>query len=77
MASDIPPGEVVEHGSTVRISLAGDDEPTLRGWFDALAEGGELHVPMEMQPWGDMFGQCADRFGIIWLVNAAVGDQTA
>ncbi|ANH38376.1 hypothetical protein I601_1947 [Nocardioides dokdonensis FR1436] len=77
MASDVAPGEVVEHGSTVRISLSGDDEPTLRGWFDALAEGGEVHVPMEMQPWGDMFGQCADRFGIIWLVNAAVGDQTA
>lgn len=77
MAADIPPGEVVEHGSTVRIGLAGDDEAQLRGWFDALARGGEVHVPMEMQEWGDVFGQCADQFGIVWLVNAAVGDHTA
>lgn len=76
MASDIPPGEVVEHGSTVRLSLSGDDETRLRGWFDALAEGGEVHVPLAMQAWGDVFGQCADRFGIIWLVNIAVeGEQ--
>lgn len=78
MASDTPPGEVVEHGSTVRLSLFGDDEPTMRGWFEALAEGGEVHVPLAMQMWGDVFGQCADRFGLIWLVNiSAVGDQSA
>lgn len=78
MASDIGPGEVVDHGTTVRLSLSGDDEPRLRGWFDALAEGGEVHVPLAKQAWGDVFGQCVDRFGIIWLVNiTAVGDQTA
>lgn len=78
MASDIPPGEVVEHGSTVRLSLTGDDEARLRGWFDALSVDGEVHTPLEKQAWGDVFGQCADRFGIIWLVNIdAVGDQSA
>lgn len=69
MASDIGPGEVVDHGTTVRLSLSGDDEDRLRGWFEALAEGGEVHVPLEKQAWGDVFGQCVDRFGIIWLVN--------
>ena len=30
-----------------------------------------LHVPLEKQVWGDVFGQCADRFGMTWLVNIA------
>jgi hypothetical protein len=41
----------------------------LRGWFDALAEGGEVHMPLEKQMWGEQFGQCADRFGTTWLVT--------
>ena len=75
MASDIPPGEVVEPGTTVRLSLSGDDEDRLRGWFEALSQGGEVHVPLEKQSWGDLFGQCADRFGIIWLVNIGPAEQ--
>lgn len=69
MASDPPPGMTLTKGETVTVSLSGDDEAELRGWFDALAEGGEVHVPLEKQMWGDLFGQTADRFGITWLVN--------
>lgn len=35
----------------------------------ASAKGGEVHMPLEKQMWGDLFGQCADRFGVTWLVN--------
>lgn len=71
MASDTPPGMTLTKGETVTISLSGDDEPRLRGWFEALADGGEVHVPLEKQMWGDLFGQTADRFGVTWLVNIA------
>lgn len=71
MAADTPPGTTLEPGGSVSVSLSGDDEPRLRGWFDALAEGGEVHVALEKQMWGDVFGQCADRFGVTWLVNIA------
>ncbi|KQQ42076.1 MULTISPECIES: VOC family protein [unclassified Nocardioides] len=71
MAADVPPGMTVTPGDTVTLSLSGDDEPRLRGWFEALAEGGQVHVPLERQVWGDVFGQCADRFGVTWLVNIA------
>ena len=47
----------------------------LRAWFAALSEGGEVHVPLEKQVWGDEFGQVADRFGVVWLVNIAQGDS--
>lgn len=35
----------------------------------ALSDGGEVHVPLEQQMWGDVFGQCRDRFGVVWLIN--------
>jgi PhnB protein len=69
MASDTPPGETLTPGSTVTLSLSGEDDATLRGWFEALSDGGVVHVPLEKQMWGDIFGQFADRYGVVWLVN--------
>ena len=54
-----------------RISLSGDDAETLRGWFDGLAEGGTINVPLEKAPWGDWFGDLTDRYGVSWMVNIA------
>ena len=51
------------------LSISGDDEATLRRWFESLAEGGQVDVPLEKQVWGDTFGQVTDRFGMRWLVN--------
>ncbi len=76
MASDVPPGMPFDPGTSVRVSLSGDDEARLTGWFHGLADGGEVQVPLERQMWGDVFGQCRDRFGVIWLVNIA-GDAVA
>lgn len=69
MASDTPPGETLTPGSTVTLSLSGDDDAKLRGWFETLADGGQVHVPLEKQMWGDVFGQLADKFGVTWMVN--------
>jgi PhnB protein len=69
MAADTPPG--MEHlpGNNIAISLSGDDEDQLRGYWDGLSEGGTVTVPLEKQMWGDVFGMCTDRFGIAWMVN--------
>lgn len=75
MCSDTP--EAMEPGDlrTAQVALSGgaEEETKLRGWFDALAVDGEVHVPLEAAPWGDSFGQCADRFGHIWMVNIVGG----
>lgn len=75
MGSDTPPGMPFTPGSTISISLSGDDEAELRGYWDALSDGGTVTVPMERQMWGDLFGQCIDRFGIAWLVNIAAAAE--
>jgi PhnB protein len=69
MGADTPPG--MEHrtpGSTA-ISLSGDDDGELRGYWEALSDGATISVPLEKQMWGDVFGMLTDRFGVEWLVN--------
>lgn len=70
MAGDMPNAmdDAPLNGS---ISLSGDDDATLRGYFEKLSAGGEITVPLEQAPWGDSFGQLTDKFGINWMVNIA------
>jgi PhnB protein len=69
MASDHAGGGQVSPNGNV--SLSGDESEELHGYFDRLADGGSVDVPLEKAPWGDEFGQVKDRFGINWLVNIA------
>jgi PhnB protein len=71
MAADVPPGMSYVAGTSITISINGTDEAELRGWFDALSEGGIPGVPFEPAPWGDVFGMFTDRYGIPWMINAA------
>jgi PhnB protein len=71
MISDVPSSMEYTPGNNISVSLSGDDEAELHGYFDKLAEGGTLGVPLEKAPWGDSFGQLVDKFGIGWLVNIA------
>jgi PhnB protein len=68
MGSDTPPGREYNPGDAFAVSLSGDDEE-LRGYWDALSDGGTVLVALEKQVWGDQFGMCVDRFGINWMVN--------
>ena len=71
MGSDTPPGMDYTPGSAVTISLSGDDEAELRGYWDKLSDGGTVAMALEPQMWGDTFGMCVDRFGTAWMVNIA------
>jgi PhnB protein len=71
MGSDMPPGAEHHPGNTYAISLSGDDERELRGFWDQLSAAGTVTVPLERQVWGDVFGMCTDRFGVTWMVDIA------
>lgn len=73
MGSDLPPGMEAQPVSGISISLSGDDEDRLRRWWDGLSSDGTVHVPLERQMWGDVFGHCSDRFGVSWMVNITTG----
>ena len=61
----------LSEGSSITISLSGDDEAELRGYWDKLSDGGEVAMPLEVAPWGDAFGQLVDKYGVSWMVNIA------
>lgn len=68
MASDVPAmmGTPSANGT---ISLSGDDDAQLSGYWDRLAEGATIDQPLVAAPWGDRFGMLTDRFGVSWMVN--------
>ena len=71
MAADTPRSMDLAEGSNIAISLSGDDDAELRGYWEKLAEGGSVTMPLDAAPWGDAFGQLTDRFGVSWMVNIA------
>jgi PhnB protein len=73
MAADTPPGMDLNEGAgNMTISLSGDDEQELRGYWDKLSDSGTVTMPFEKQMWGDLFGMCTDKFGVPWMVDVVV-----
>jgi len=68
-AADAPSHMTFTPGTNFSMSLSGESEDELRGYFDKLSAGGSVTMPLEKAPWGDAFGMLTDRFGTQWLVN--------
>lgn len=51
------------------LSLSVPSEAEADRAFAALAEGGEVKMPLTKTFWSPRFGMLTDRFGIGWMVN--------
>src|SRR5579884_2920744 len=71
MASDTPDRMEYKVGTNYSMSLSGENEAELQGYFEKLSAGGTITMPLEKAPWGDTFGMLIDKFGVAWLVNIA------
>ncbi len=69
MASDSMPGQPYEGMKNVGIALTYPTPDGARPVFDALAEGGQVTMPMSETFWAESFGMVTDRFGTTWLIN--------
>jgi PhnB protein len=69
MSADAHPDMPNTVGTNHSISLSGDDDTELRGYWEKLSADGSVSVPLDKQMWGDVFGMCTDRFGIPWMVD--------
>jgi len=69
MASDTPNRMEYRPGTNFSVSLSGDNEEELSGYFHGLSDGGTVTMPLTKAPWGDSFGMCTDKFGVNWMVN--------
>ena len=74
MGSDDPTGD----GAGVKgvaLHLSYQDLDRVRQVFDALAEGGEVQMPLEPVFWSPLFGACVDRFGVSWMLSGEAEEQ--
>jgi PhnB protein len=70
MGADAPAGgfDGSVRGMCVSISMA--DVGEAKRVFDALADGGNLQMPLGETFFSPAFGMCIDRFGTPWMVSA-------
>lgn len=76
MAGDVTRDMDYRPMAGVSVSLSGDDADLLRGYWDKLAAGRTITMPMQKQVWGDEFGMCVDQFGVSWMVNISQPAET-
>lgn len=71
MGTDAPEsmGFKVVAGNNMHINLEPDTRGETKRFFDALAAGGNVEIPLQEMFWGGYFGSLADRFGIRWMFN--------
>lgn len=69
MGADTPNTMGFTVGTTYSVSLSGEDDAELRGYWDRLTVGATIGEPLNTAPWGDSFGMFTDKFGVSWLVN--------
>ena len=71
MGADTPNTVGYMPGDNYSVSLSGEDEAELRRFWEGLSAEGTVTMPLERAPWGDIFGMCADKFGVSLLFSIA------
>ncbi|WP_454805216.1 VOC family protein [Paraburkholderia fungorum] len=51
------------------LSLTVDDDASAEKCFNALADGGQVMMPLQPTFWSKRFGMVVDRFGLGWMVG--------
>ncbi|QBE48322.1 VOC family protein [Leucobacter triazinivorans] len=57
-------------GSAYSLLYTTDTQEEARELFQKLLDGGgSVGMPLEVAPWGDLYGQVFDRFGVMWAFS--------
>ncbi len=56
-------------GNNIAISINTESKAEADRIFNALADGGNITMPIASTFWGDYFGMCTDKFQINWMVS--------
>ncbi len=75
MASDDPTSDSFGPVQGMQVNVTLDDVDEAKRVFEALAEEGEIQMPLAETSWSPLFGMCLDRFGTPWMVNAEAPAQ--
>ena len=62
-------GQTSFQGFSLSLTVANEAEADRI--FAALADGGQVQMPLDRTFWSPRFGMVADRFGLAWMVTVA------
>ena len=62
-------GQELNQGNNVYLSVHPDTKEEADRIFSALSAGGAIEMQIANQPWGDYWGSCKDKFGVLWMVD--------
>jgi PhnB protein len=66
-------GEPLMVSDGFAVSLPAADGAQAQRFFDALAEGGTVQMPIGPTFWSPAFGMLQDRFGVSWMIGVQQG----
>lgn len=70
MGMDAPEKRIVlNKGNNFMVTLDTSSEEETTKFFNGLAEGGIITMPLANQFWGAFFGMVTDQFGIQWMLS--------
>ncbi len=71
MGTDAPEsmGFKVNFGNNSYMNLQPDTRKETVELFDKLSAGGQVTMDLQDMFWGDYFGTCTDKFGVLWMFN--------
>lgn len=74
MGSDVPTSMgPVTSGSSQSLAIGAETEDEARRLFEGLSAGGTVTMPLDVAPWGALFGGLKDKFGFSWMINYDLG----
>lgn len=73
MASDGHPGQPLQPGEMVHLSINLTDAAEQENIFSKLSAGGRVDMPLQDTFWGARFGMLTDKYGIRWMLNRELG----
>lgn len=78
MGSDTPEqfGKHSEMETRSKIYVSAESKKEADSIFHGLAKGGQIEMSIEESPWGSYFGMLRDKFGIEWMVDFDLKNQT-
>ena len=69
MFCDCNAGQEYIKGNNISLTLGLSDEEEMKRIFEALADGGEVHMPLGKTFFSELFGMVCDKYSIIWQLS--------
>jgi PhnB protein len=66
MGSDMMGSGLIK-GNSIGLCLQGNSESEIHFYFNNLATGGQIRMPLHQTFWGAIYGELTDKFGVNWV----------